>query len=328
MEAPNTNEIKKEENIEVNSQQEKTKDLQQKESKCPCSEKQLLIIIIPVCIVVLFMVIFLPVYLKSKDDDNDDNDNSIDEFTEYVESYKYATLTPKNGYDNIYINLGGISETANIHIELFKSTSTFVPKGTKIYFLTGNARVIKFMEKYSIYIPVPCWFNVDTNGMLICENCDGDDFKEAKESLTEILDKIDEIKEAENIDYKNIYLGGFSQGGIMTNYVLLNSRHELGGYLPFSGYVFDHNFPANSVPTSLSDTQKAILDARKNYHILASHSFNDDTVPYPLIIPGYYTYYKEYTDFQLLSFGLIKHVLETQPTLPIVKRWLKESMGK
>ena len=208
MEAPNTNEIKKEENIEVNSQQEKTKDLQQKESKCPCSEKQLLIIIIPICIVVLFMVIFLPVYLKSKDDDdNDDNDNSIDEFTEYVESYKYATLTPKNGYDNIYINLGGISETANIHIELFKSTSTFVPKGTKIYFLTGNARVIKFMEKYSISTPVPCWFNVDTNGMLICENCDGDDFKEAKESLTEILDKIDEIKEAENIDYKNIYLG-------------------------------------------------------------------------------------------------------------------------
>ena len=114
----------------------------------------------------------------------------------------------------------------------------------------------------------------------------------------------------------------------MTNYVLLNSRHELGGYLPFSGYVFDHHFPPNSVASSLTEEQTQILNNRKDYHILASHSFNDDTVPYYLSIPGYYTYYKEYSDFKLLSFGLITHKLETQPTLPIVKTWLKESMEK
>ena len=315
--------------MEVNSENNvitvhQTEDSSEPKTKCPCSTKQLLIIIIPIATVLLFCAIFLPIYLKNKDDDDD----SIDEFKEQIDSYKYATLTPKNGYNNIYIHLGGISETSDKYFDFFKSKSTYIPKKTKIYSITGTARVIKFMEKYEITIPVPCWFNVDTSGNLICNNCDGDDFKEAKESLNEILDIIDKIKNDENIDYKKIFLGGFSQGGIMTNYVLLNSRYELGGYLPFSGYVFDHNFPANSVQASLSDTQKAILDARKNYHILASHSFNDDTVPYPLIIPGYYTYYKEYTDFQLLSFGLIKHVLETQPTLPIVKRWLKESMGK
>ena len=111
------------------------------------------------------------------------------------------------------------------------------------------------MEKYEITTLVPCWFNVDSSGNLIFDDCGGDTFKEAKESLKEILDIIDNIKKEENIDYKKIYLGGFSQGGIMTNYVLFNSRYELDGYLPFSGYVFDHNFPPNYVPDSLNEEQ-------------------------------------------------------------------------
>ena len=327
--------------VNIQNNEENTPEkIESTNTKCPCSPKQLMIIIIPIATVLLFCAIFLPIYLtKDDDDDKDSNDNgisqdsnnnddTIDEFTEEVVSYKYATLTPKNGYDNIYIHLGGITQTSNVYFDFFKSTSTYIPKRTKIYSLAGTLRVIKFMEQYNYYDPVPCWFNVDTSGNLICEDCDGDDFKEAKESLNEILDIIDTIKNDENIDYKKIYLGGFSQGGIMTNYVLLNSRYELGGYLPFSGYVFDHNFPPNYVPTTLTDQQKQILNQRKNYHILASHSFNDETVPYPLSIPGYYTYYKEYTDFKLLSFGLIGHDLITQPTLSIVKNWLKESMGK
>ena len=75
-------------------------------------------------------------------------------------------------------------------------------------------------------VPVPSWFNVDSDGNLVCDNCNGDNFTEAKESLNFILDKIDQISKDENIGYDKIYLGGFSQGGIMTNYVLLNSRHR------------------------------------------------------------------------------------------------------
>ena len=324
--------------VKVHNAQYSDENFQTKESqnsKCPCSTKQLLIIIIPITIIILFCLIFFPIYYKNKDDDEDSSksedsleEDSIDEFEENKENYKYATLTPKNGYNNIYIHLGGISETADKYFDFFKSSSTFIPKKTKIYSLAGTLRTIKFMENYQVTDPVPCWFNVDSLGNLICDNCGGDDFKEAKASLNEILHIIDKIKNEENIDYKNIYLGGFSQGGIMTNYVLLNSRHELGGYLPFSGYFFDDHFPPNSVENNLSEEQKEIINKRKNYHILASHSFNDDTVPYSLSVPGYYTYYKEYTDFKLLSFGKIGHELITQPTLSIVKTWLKESMGK
>ena len=186
---------------------------------------------------------------------------------------------------------------------------------------------MKFLEKYEITEPAPGWFNVDSFGNLICDNC-SDIFDEAKESLNLILDEIDHISQNENINYDKIYLAGFSQGAIMTNYVLLNSRHKLAGYMAFSGYILDHNFPYNYVLYNLTEKQKEVLDSKKDYHILATHSFNDNTVYYPNSIESYYVYFKEYTDFKLYSFGALSHSFIDQPVLPIVRSWLKESMGK
>ena len=306
--------------------------------KCPCSTLQLAIIIIPITVVILFCAIFIPIYVKNHDCDkkeecdnilDESSSNSIDEFEEYIKDYTFATLTPKNGYDTIYIFLGGITEPSNKYLNFFKSKDTIIPKKTKIYFLSGEMRKIKFMENLNYFDPVPCWFNVDSIGNLVCDGC-SDKFEEAKKSLNIVLDKIDEIATEEKMDYKKIFLGGFSQGGIMTNYVLLNSRHELGGYTAFSGYILDHNFNDNSVipESSLTDTQKSILESKKDYHILATHSFNDKTVFYPNSVESYYTYYKYYTDFRLYSFGNLDHEFITQPVLPVVKTWLKEKMGK
>ena len=308
----------------------------EKEKKCPCTTLQLVIIIVPITVVILFCAIFIPVYVEKHNCDkkeecsiNENSSDSIDEFEEYTKDYTYSILTPKNGYDTIFIFLCGITEVSNKYFDLFKGKNTFVPKRTKIYFLAGEMRVIKFMEKYNYYDPVPCWFNVDNTGHLICEGCDTI-YDQAKTSLELILNKIDEIATEEKIDYKKIYIGGFSQGGIMTNYVLLNSRHELGGYTPFSGYILDHNFPDSYVTpeASWTDTQKQILESKKDYYILASHSFNDKTVYYPNSVEAYYTYFRYYTHFQLYSFGILDHELPTQPTLPLVKKWLKERMGK
>ena len=46
---------------------------------------------------------------------------------------------------------------------------------------------------------------------------------------------------------------------------------------------------------NLSDTQKAKLEARKDYRILATHSFADDGVFYPLSADTYTYYYHNYT---------------------------------
>ena len=320
--------------------------------KCPCSVFQILAIVIPISFIQLVLVIFLPVYLTKKkqkeeitqitDNNNISYSNSInytyqefDDFDYITYNSTFATLTPKNGYSHIYIHLGGIGEMAGYYESFFRSNRTFVPKRTKIYYLAGKSRVNKFFEEKSStgstidgIIHIHSWFNVDSEGKLICDNCNGDDFAEAKESLYLILDIIDQISIEENIDYNKIYLGGFGQGAIMTNYVMLNSRNKLGGYLAFSGYIIDHHFPSNTVVKELSDEQKQILESKKDYHILASHSFNDGSVYYSRIIEGYYTYYKDYTDLTLLNFGELGHNFEDQPTHPFVRKWLQESMGK
>ena len=328
-------------------------------SSCSLTPLQILGITIPIALIGLFCALFFPIYYKNKTknkvafipqsapnaiptDINTDTDSTestdlvtdivaneteFDEFEENVVNYTYAILTPKNGYDNIYIFLAGINEVANKYFDFFKSNATIIPKRTKIYAFAGKARPIKYLQKYNISTPAPCWFNVDEVANLVCDGCETI-YDQAKESLYIVLDAIDRIASDEKMSYDKIYLGGFSQGGIMTNYALLNSRHELGGYNAFSGYVLDHHFPDNTVPKELSDTQKEILQSKKNYHILATHSFNDQNVFYPNIVEGYYTYYKDYTDFKFFSFGALRHVFATQPVLHLVRLWLKQRMGK
>ena len=175
-------------------------------------------------------------------------------------------------------------------------------------------------ENYT-FIPIPAWFNIDSQGRL----CPTEhDFTEAKASLNIMLDEIDRIKSVENVDYKNIYLSGFSQGGLMTTYILLNSRHELGGYIVFSGAVFDHDFSENEIINTLNEDQIKKLQNVENYHIIATHSYKDDTVFYPMAAPSYQYYFGNYTDFKLVSFGLLPHILPEQPTHKIVRNWLEE----
>ena len=293
-----------------------------------CSLKQILCITLPITGVLLFAAIFIPIYVVSKNNEDEEPiSEEYDEYEENIVNITYAILTPKGGYNNILIFLGGISDVSDKYFDFFKSKSTFVPKGTKIYFLSGQPREMQFIiDYYSDPSPVPGWFNIDSHANLIPNH----DFTEAQKSLKLVLDEIDRIKIAENVEYKNIYLSGFSQGGMMTNYVLLNSRHQLGGYIAFSGYVFDHDFSENTIiyKNDMTDIQKSKLQSRKDYHILATHSFMDNAVFYQLSAESYRVYYSDYTDFKLLSFAALPHVLREQPVHPFVKKWLKESMGK
>ena len=165
----------------------------------------------PIGAILLFAALFVPLYVvnhKKRDIKlivtNNTEVTTEDEYDEYEENIiniTHATLTPKNGYDNILIFLGGISDFSSKYFDFFKSTGTYVPKGTKIYFLSGQPRTMQFMiDYYNSTDPVPGWFNIDWAGNLVPEG----DYSEAKVSLNLVLNEIDRIKNEENVDYKNI----------------------------------------------------------------------------------------------------------------------------
>ena len=94
--------------------------------------------------------------------------------------------------------------------------------------------------------------------------------------------------------------------------------------------MFDHDFLENQIiPVSqLTQTQLDKLDARKNYHIIATLSYKDDRVFYPIAAPSYQNYYENYTNFVFLSFGELNHLFPPQPVHSLIKNWLLERMGK
>ena len=188
-------------------------------SKCPCTTKQLVMIIIPIASVIIYLAIFLPIYFRNKGDKfkvvivTDDNSTNsklsfIEEYVQFKEKIfnnSYSTLTPENGYDKIYIHLGNINETSNIYFDFFKSDKTFIPPKTKIIFLSAESSL--------------SWFNINENYNL---------FDEVKNSTNQILNKIDKISSEEKINYDKIFIGGYGQGGVMVNSIILNSKYEFG----------------------------------------------------------------------------------------------------
>ena len=288
-------------------------------SKCPCTTKQLVLIIIPIASVILYLAIFLPIYFRNKGDKfkvvivTDDNSTNsklsfIEEYVQFKEKIfnnSYSTLTPENGYDKIYIHLGDINETSNKYFNFFKSNQTFIPQKTKIFFLSAESSL--------------SWFNINLN-----ENSNL--FDEVKNSTNQILNKIDKISSEEKINYDKIFIGGYGQGGVMVNSIILNSKHEFGGFISLSGFILDNGFLYNNISTNLTDEQKEILEHKKDYKIFATYSLNNQDIYKTRTIQNYLTYYGKFTNFNLYVYKALKKEFLEQPIFPIIKQWLKEIM--
>lgn len=288
-------------------------------SKCPCSTKQLVMIIIPIASVIIYLAIFLPIYFRNKGDKYKvvivNDDNSTNSKLSFIEDYiqlkekifnnSYSTLTPENGYDKIYIHLGDINETSNIYFDFFKSNRTFIPPKTKIIFLSAESSL--------------SWFNIN-------ENENNNLFDQVKNSTNQILNKIDKILNEEKINYDKIFIGGYGQGGVMVNCIILNSKHEFGGFISLSGSILDSGFPYNNISTNLTNEQKEILDHKKNYKIFVTYSLKNKDINKNRIIQNYLTYYGEFTNFNLYVYRTLKSEFLEQPIFPIINQWLKEIM--
>ena len=286
-------------------------------SKCPCSTKQFVMIIIPIASVIIYLAIFLPIYFRNKGNKykvvivNDDNSTNskltfIEDYVQLKEKIfnnSYSILTPENGYDKIYIHLGDINETSNIYFDFFKSDKTFIPPKTKIIFLSAESSL--------------SWFNINENNNL---------FDEVKNSTNQVLNKIDKILNEEKINYDKIFIGGYGQGGVMVNSIILNSKYEFGGFISLSGFILDNGFPDINISTNLTNDQKEILEHKKNYKIFVTYSLNNQDINKIRTMQNYIAYYGEFTNFNLYVYSTLKNQFLEQPIFPIIKHWLKEIM--
>ena len=70
------------------------------ESKCPCTTKQLVLIIIPIASVILYLAIFLPIYFRNKGDkfkvvivtDDNSTNSKLSFREEYVQFKEYVLI--------------------------------------------------------------------------------------------------------------------------------------------------------------------------------------------------------------------------------------------
>jgi len=95
------------------------------------------------------------------------------------------------------------------------------------------------------------------------------DFEMAKSSKNKILKIVKQLSAQYNLDEENIFIGGFSQGGVMSLYTALSTNDIFRGAISFSGYL-----PAEAKSEILKSPRDPDLE------IFASHGTSDKKVEF------------------------------------------------
>ena len=172
-----------------------------------------------------------------------------------VKKDSHIHLTPKNGkYTHLIIFLHGLGDSPNSYVSFFEEQNV-LPENISF-------KVICLQSPFLITngFPMPSWFTI-TKFPIDSEKCYN--FEEAQNSA-KIIEKVIE-EEVKLIDgnYKNIFIGGFSQGACLSLYTGLTYKHLLGGVIVLSGALF---------------TQTKILESNKDLKIFIGHGELDQVI--------------------------------------------------
>ena len=219
-----------------------------------------------------------------------------------VKKNSHIHMTPKGGkYTHLIIFLHGLGDTPNSYMNFFQQEN-ILPEGILIKIICLQSPIVLNMG-----FPLPSWFTI-TKFPIDSEKCYN--FEEAKKSA-EIIEKIIE-EEVKLLDgkYKNIYVGGFSQGACLSLYTALTYKHLLGGVLAFSGALF---------------TQTKILESNKQLKIFIGHGEKDEVIP----LKSSQESYKPIEDFNGLSkfiYPNLSHCISPQE-INDAKNFLTKNMS-
>lgn len=182
----------------------------------------------------------------------DYKDNKL--FNEEIIS-KDIILIPKDGYDNVIIFLHGLGDSALGVKRIFECESYSIIPKLKIILLTAEKGQVSANNNFMLN----SWFNIlnySGEGNFVDEL----DVKKSYERIFKFINQ-----ELETVNYKNIFIGGFSQGAAMALYAGLNLPEDIGGIIGISGFLFPF-------------IKEEDISQRKNIPILIEHGRNDEII--------------------------------------------------
>ena len=215
------------------------------------SLKWKLIIIIGISILVLTAIgITLFFLLKGDKKDDEKEEDSIEVLTPII-------INPISEYTHCIIWLHGMDNSPENFQDMFKVEVPFSKKdNTKIILMRAPYEIMSYNERnFTSWFDI-FWFPINSSQSY--------NFTEATNSKR-MLEKIIN-QEAKNLNgnYKNIFIGGHSQGACISLYTAYNFKELLGGVLVCSGVLFP---------------QAEIIGNKNKLKVFLAHGENDKAIP-------------------------------------------------
>ena len=207
-------------NIELNSEAAK-------------SRKIVRILIIIIVLLLIGFIILLVFFLKkdSNSDSNPENNSSNESPFDKIEKESEIHLVPKSGkYDYVLIFMHGLTGNSTENLDKFDKKDGPIPDTFKIILPCAPRAYVTRLNGVT-----NSWFNILRNDTIESteEVVVFEDMVANSERIKQIIEQ--EVKNVGN-NYTRIFIGGFSQGAMMSYHIGLSFEHTLGGIIPFCGF--------------------------------------------------------------------------------------------
>ena len=132
--------------------------------------------------------------------------------------------------------------------------SSVKPPGVKLICPSANKMPVTLNSGFQM----PSWFDLKTL------NPNGPEDEAGIKAAAEYILSLIEAEMSSGLPSSNIILGGFSQGGALSLYISLNTKHKLGGCIALSCWLPLHKQLASVDPSSIVNREMPFLQVIYN----------------------------------------------------------------
>ena len=180
-----------------------------------------------------------------------------DEEEDPIEVLPPVIINPTSEYTHCIIWLHGVDNSPENYQDMFKVEVPFAKKeNTKIILMRAPYQIISDDKKN-----LTSWFDIFWFPINTSESYNFTDATISKRKLEKIINQ--EAKKLKG-NYKNIFIGGHSQGACISLYTAYNFKELLGGVLACSGILFP---------------QAEIFGNKNKLKVFLAHGENDNVIP-------------------------------------------------